>query len=717
MANPWEMDWGTQVNDSAAASAKPVASGSWKEISASYAAGQPARDVAQRSLLQDELKTETDPQNAAAISRTIARLPAAPAQPATKNPMPWEMKWDQPSSAAASGKPKAAATEQPATPLADNPVVALGAGLGAGIGKTALGAQKLVGQFLNVVGPGNPGQWLVDDADKGRAKLTGEVAPYKEASPVSAGVGEFGGEVVSTLPVGGALAAPIKALAASRFAVPGAEKLASAVGSAGFKTGAPVAETLTGKIADVGIRAAGGGITGGVSGELVNPGEGGTAALIGAVLPPALGIASHAGKTVKSLVQPFTDSGQQAIAAGIINKFGAGGPMAINAAELVPGSAPTLAEATGNAGIAGLQRSLRDLRPNAFVERERGNAAARLGAFDTIAGTPEAITAAQAARENAANALYGQAFTADAMRRNLAEGAQATRAPFAGVGLSALPEDLATPGLRELAQRPGFQQAVQDAKRLAANKGSNLTDPLQSLEGLHYTKLALDDALNPMAATAMGRNASGAVMDMRSKLADELAQVSPLYGNAKQAFAEMSKPIDAMQALQGLKLTDAQGNVTLAKAKNALTGLEKKRAEQGIDPAKAISPEQMGVLQAIHDDLLRQANLGAGKAVGSNTFQNIATNNILSTALPGKIGELAVGKAGGLIGQAGQLLYSKPNEAIRNRLVDMALQPEIAAQALQPQLRSSAIGRLVDQAGDVAGRALTRGVPVYVAQD
>lgn len=704
----------------------PVTSGNWSQINAAYASDKPARDAAQLSILQNERAEETNPQNLPIRDREIGRVrqTAAPSavaaqgrgtqQPATSN------FFDQ---ADATVRTMASASPAAEPQVSDNPLVALGAGLGSGIGKTMLGAQRLIGRGAQAVGEAimpdmgtgqrgpvqAAGDWLVKDADQGRAKLTGEVAPYKQASPTSAGLGEFGGEIAATLPVGGLLAAPIKALGASR--------LASAVGSAGFRTGVPAAEGIAGKIADVSIRATGGGLTGGVAGAMVNPEDGVTGALIGAVLPPAIGLAGHAAKTIKSLAQPFTESGQQAIAAGIINKFGVGGPMAINAAEMVPGSVPTLAEATGNAGIAGLQRSLRDLRPNAFVERERGNAAARLGAFDTVAGTPEAIATAQAARENAANALYGQAFTADAMRRNLASGAQSTRAPFAGVGLSAIPEDLATPGLRELAQRPGFQQAVQDAKRLAANKGSDLKDPLQSLEGLHYTKLALDDALNPMAATAMGRNASGAVMDMRSKLADELATVSPLYGNARQAFAEASKPINAMEALQGLKLTDAQGNMTLAKAKNALTGLEQKRAQPGIDPAKAISPEQMGVLQAIHDDLLRQANLGAGKAVGSNTFQNIATNNILSTALPGKIGELAVGKVGGILGQAGKLLYSNPNEAIRNRLVDMALQPELAAQALNPQLGSSAIARLAEQAGGIAGRAITKAVPVYGSQD
>ena len=143
----------------------------------------------------------------------------------------------------------------------------------------------------------------------------------------------------------------------------------------------------------------------------------------------------------------------------------------------------------------------------------------------------------------------------------------------------------------------------------------------------------------------------------------------------------MSQPVNAMETLQGLKLTDAQGNITLAKVKNAMEGLERARNTPGVHSAKSIDDTQMQALEAIHADLLRQSTMGAGRSVGSNTFQNIATNNILSSLLPGKLGEIAGGKVGGVLGQVGKLAYSGPNESIRNKLLEMALQPELAAGA------------------------------------
>jgi len=615
-------------------------------------------------------------------------------------------------------------------------MTSIGAGLGAEFGKIVLGGQGLLGKGLQKLGEAvtpdqqniaslvrgkkdrgliqSAGDWLVNDAQAGQNKLTGELAPYKEAHPIAVGAGQVGTDVLVTLPVGGLLAGGVRAAAPALARVgasaPVVQRVATALETGGFRTGAPAATTVAARAADMGIRAAGGAATGAASSAVIDPGHAGTGALIGAALPPAFAGAKRAGNSLLSLIEPFTETGQNKIAGNLLLKFGAGGPLSVDASQLVPGSLPTLAEATGNAGIAGLQRVVQDINPNAFVARAKSNGAARNALFDRIAGDQTAIATADAARENAANALYGQAFTADGMRRGLAQEAQATRAPFSGVGLSGAAEDLATPGLRDLASRPGFKSAIDAAKQLAANKGVRLDDPLQSLEGLHYIKLALDDALNPAAKTAMGRNASAAVMDMRDRLADELAKVSPLYGNARQTFAEMSQPINAMEALQDLRLTDMRGNMTLGKVQNAIANLERARAAPGVDASKSIGKEQMDALYAIRDDLLRQDALNAGRALGSNTLQNISTNNILANLLPGQLGTLAQNKVGGVLGQAGRLAYSGPNEAIRNRLVDLILDPVAAQGAMTP--RPGPVQQAVNPLIELLGPSAYRAAPV-----
>lgn len=146
----------------------------------------------------------------------------------------------------------------------------LGAGLGSGVGNVALGAQNLVGMGLEKLGATSAGQWLQRDAAMGKEKLKSEVAPYKEANPMTAGGGELAAEIAATLPVGGALAKGVSM-------IPGvAQKAAPLV--AALRTGGMTGGNLA-------TRAAGGAAVGGTSAALINPEDAGLGAGIGAALP------------------------------------------------------------------------------------------------------------------------------------------------------------------------------------------------------------------------------------------------------------------------------------------------------------------------------------------------------------------------------------------------------------------------------------------------
>ena len=170
-------------------------------------------------------------------------------------------------------------------------IATLGAGIGKGVGNVALGAQRLVGKGAQALGAQQAGAWLVRDAEQGKQNLAQEFAPYRERNPTTGAVAELAGEVAGTLPVGGAIAVPFKAL--SRLA-PGIAPLGEAISSAGLRTGANL-----GRTADIATRSAGGALTGGTSAALVNPESAGAGAAIGAALPPALKAAGAAGAAVR----------------------------------------------------------------------------------------------------------------------------------------------------------------------------------------------------------------------------------------------------------------------------------------------------------------------------------------------------------------------------------------------------------------------------------
>ena len=153
------------------------------------------------------------------------------------------------------------------------PIQAASEGVISGGGNVMFGGQRLLGMGLEAAGLKNAGSFLQEDAARRLAESQGRVAPFKQEFPVSTGAGELGAEVLATYPVGGAIAAPLRA-------IPAAAPLAQAIRSGGFSKG------------NLATRAAGGATLGGASSAIINPDEATSGAVVGGAIPfagPALG--------------------------------------------------------------------------------------------------------------------------------------------------------------------------------------------------------------------------------------------------------------------------------------------------------------------------------------------------------------------------------------------------------------------------------------------
>lgn len=527
--------------------------------------------------------------------------------------------------------------------VSDSSLVAIGAGLGKGVGDVALNAQRYLGKGINAVEDfftqgdnGNAaGNWLVQDAEQGLKKISGELAPYKEVSPIAAGGGELAGNIAATWPVGSALGRGVSAIAPSLGRVaPQAEKLANALRSGGMNLGGAPAATTLGRVGNMATRMAGGAGTGAVTAGLINPEDVGTGAVIGGAFPLAaagVGRASrYAGNAIGNMLAPFSEAGQTRVAANILAKAAENGPVRAGPqgyTPVVPGSVPTLAELSANPGVATLQRTVRDLNPAPFVAREEANAAARLRAFDEIAGDASKLDFFRADRAATAQNYYGQAI----MNYDAAN---------------------MTPWIKgqitQLLKRPSIDKASRIAQRWAIERGEKPSAE-GSLAALHDVKTAVDDMIGQAVRDGKGGEAK-ALQATKDKLLTVMEKLSPDYERARLAYQEMSRPINQMETLQGLNLLDARGNITLANVQRAIRGLEKRMANPGVDAAKSLDANQLGVLHAIRDDLLRGTNTALGRSAGSSTAQNLATQNMLSQALPGRLGTLANAAPSGTLG-------------------------------------------------------------------
>jgi len=363
-----------------------------------------------------------------------------------------------------------------------------------------------------------------------------------------------------------------------------------------------------------------------------NTGLGALAGPIGLGVGRAVGVGYNA---LKSTVQPFFNRGQDAIAAQTLRTF-AGGDAAVadvlsniraNSANILPGVQPTTAELSGNAGISQLERQL-SVNPatlNEMTQRMTQNRQALQGALGNIAGTPADMQTAQAARTAVSAPLYAAA-----------ERATAT----------------ADPALNALLQRPSLQAAAGRATTLAAERGETLgTNTLGGTtfngKNIQYLKMALADMASSGPQMGMGSHEVGALKGTLGELNNWTQANVPELRAADAAYAAASRPINQMQIGQELSnrlnpaLADFGVDIPRMSGESFARGVRggdviaaDVTGNKAATLASTMTPQQMQTITQIGQQLARRVNAtDLGRGVGSNTAQNLVSQNMLRQVL------------------------------------------------------------------------------------
>jgi hypothetical protein len=417
---------------------------------------------------------------------------------------------------------------------------------------------------------------------------------------------------------------------------------------------------------------------------------------LGGALGPA-GIAAGRGLGAlaqggKAALEPLFEGGQQRVAARSLQAF-AGKPADAAAAasqlsaplSVLPGVQPTSAELANNAGLAQLERSLRN-NPEyltALTARNQANRGAMTSALSGIAGTDADMAAAHAARAQGVSALYDAA------------------------GKASAPLD---DEITALLQRPSMQSAIARAQGLAAENGDSF-GLAASMKGwptqlsgkdLQYLKMSMNDIANSGPQMGMGAHEVGAVKGTLGDLNGWITKNVPELKAADAAFASLSKPINQMNVGTQLsnKLVPALGdfgnNTRLSAAnyanavRNGDSLAQNATGWKGSTLEGVLSPQQMSTVNQVGEQLARRANADElGRAVGSNTGQNLVSQNVLRQflgplGLPQSMGERA---AQSTLGQSLmrplQFVGKLGEQGVMNKLANAALDPQLAAQLLK----------------------------------
>lgn len=227
---------------------------------------------------------------------------------------------------------------------------AMGAGAGGGFGQVVAGAEHYAGAALDALGADSLGVRLKNDAADTRERIKQDLQPYRQSNPVATTVGEFTGNVVGTLPVGGVLGKGAQAVGNTVGLGSKVTPFAQALTTGGMQT---TAKGVPGLI----TRAVGGGATGGVTAGLIDPDSAGTGAVIGATLPVALQGVKKVGQAAVKALQPADD----ATAALARKALDAGAPIGP-------------ADISGNSMVKGVRSILNDNIVSGGVGRRQGAA-------------------------------------------------------------------------------------------------------------------------------------------------------------------------------------------------------------------------------------------------------------------------------------------------------------------------------------------------------
>jgi hypothetical protein len=418
----------------------------------------------------------------------------------------------------------------------------------------------------------------------------------------------------------------------------------------------------------------------------------------------------------KAITDPMREGGRRTIAGRVLNQVAGSNAAGVQAAarhpqQLVPGSVPTLAEATQDAGIAGFQLAASSASPEVkrqLAEQAQQNMAARLSALRGVAGTPQEQAMARGLRDYMSEPLYRDAMTTP---------------------IDPARAQMMAPQMQNLMQRMPAG-IVERARELARINGEAITDE-GSMRGLQYVKMAVDDMLSGTGNTSIGKQTQRALMQFKNDLNLTLEELSPAFTQANRNYATFSKPINEQQTgqyllekLQPALMDYAQSVPTRARAESFAGALRDAprtiRGATGMrgfsELSDVMSPGGVSAVEGVARDLARSASAqDLAKTIGSTTAQNLSGQNLIRQFL-GPLG-MPQGTAERIAGsallnpvtRATNLVYGGAEQRIQQELARALTDPKYAAQLMQgatrPTFESAVVRQLLS--GAQQGAALT----------
>jgi hypothetical protein len=371
----------------------------------------------------------------------------------------------------------------------------------------------------------------------------------------------------------------------------------------------------------------------------------------------------------------------------------------------VPGVRLTLGESTQDPGLMALENAMRARNRGAFEAIDQSNNAARVSQLGRIAGNETDMAAAIEARDAASSGLRDAAFREGDATAQAARDRSALMLGNRGDALRPLREQVSAMSAQN-ASRPSVQAAVRDVDRALENAGD-------SVGSLYKVRQYVGDLLEGKAGGDKGyaKAASRELMQIRDALDEQLAQRAPSFPEYLQAYRQASRPINRMEVGREVlqrssgAVPDQLGNPVLTPAgvmratgdldaiAAKATGFKKAQA------AEILSPEDIGAIRAIQDDMVRQASRQRSGTVGSQTAERLAIGD--------RIAKQSLATRVPWAGQFFEHFEARANEQLQERLAFMMANPQEAKRVLAalPERDRAPVRAMLGQLAMASGRS------------
>lgn len=200
--------------------------------------------------------------------------------------------------------------------------------------------------------------------------------------------------------------------------------------------------------------------------------------------------------------------------------------------------------------------------------------------------------------------------------------------------------------LARIEDRPFMLQAPAAAPIVSAT-GELITQAAPARvtgETLHYIKRGLDDILSATGEKALTKDLKRSVAQLRQDYLTAVEQRIPVYGQARQKFAELSPEVDQARVLNKLKetletpLEVGQRPQAFARAADeGADALLKKATGQRryTELADVLSPEQLKAVSTVKGELTREADIAEQAVRGRKALDMIVEANKYGIRFPG----------------------------------------------------------------------------------